>query len=258
MLHRNMDPVILDYLNREFYGSQLHAAPVSRASSQPAVSLTVEYIDTAVVSDNANLDSPGVEVERVTNLVLEHVYRTPDRSLAVVTASPKHAQRVAESVRHALSLYPQLAPFFAAGEESFRVVDLTRAETLERDTVIFSGVGRARLGQASYDLGQLSTEHGRQGFVVALTVPAAPCVLFRALTRRSWTRRSCIMVRWTSTTCYVSTRNVRHVKRRRRRHSVPETLPRNAFLAADNADTPDLGDWLMNDLVARLQASGGA
>ena len=106
----------------------------------------------------------------MTNLVLEHAYRTPDRSLAVVTASPKHAQRVAESVRHALSLYPQLAPFFAAGEESFRVVDLTRAETLERDTVIFSlGVGRARLGQASYDLGQLSAEHGRQGFVVALT-----------------------------------------------------------------------------------------
>ncbi len=26
MLHRSMDPVILDYLNREFYGSQLHAA----------------------------------------------------------------------------------------------------------------------------------------------------------------------------------------------------------------------------------------
>lgn len=259
MLHRSMDPVILDYLNREFYGSQLHAAPVSRASSQPAGSLTVEYIDTrGKVSDNANLDSPGVEVERVTNLVLEHAYRTPDRSLAVVTASPKHAQRVAESVRHALSLYPQLAPFFAAGEESFRVVDLTRAETLERDTVIFSlGVGRARLGQASYDLGQLSAEHGRQGFVVALT---------RA--RRALRIVSCIdpseldpqKLHHGAVDFYHLLREhaerQAHEEAEAKAQRVPETLPRNAFLAADDADTPDLGDWLLNDLVARLQACG--
>ena len=259
MLHRSMDPVILDYLNREFYDSQLHAAPVSRASSQPAATLTVEYIDTrGKVSDNANLDSPGVEVERVTNLVLEHAYRTPDRSLAVVTASPKHAQRVAESVRHALNLYPQLAPFFAAGEESFRVVDLTRAETLERDTVIFSlGVGRARLGQASYDLGQLSTEHGRQGFVVALT---------RA--RRALRIVSCIdpteldpqKLHHGAVDFYHLLRE--HAERQAREEAeakaqrVPETLPRNAFLATDEQETPDLGDWLLNDLVARLQARG--
>lgn len=258
MLHRSMDPVILDYLNREFYDS-LHAAPVSRASSQPAATLTVEYIDTrGKVSDNANLDSPGVEVERVTNLVLEHAYRTPDRSLAVVTASPKHAQRVAESVRHALNLYPQLAPFFAAGEESFRVVDLTRAETLERDTVIFSlGVGRARLGQASYDLGQLSTEHGRQGFVVALT---------RA--RRALRIVSCIdpteldpqKLHHGAVDFYHLLRE--HAERQAREEAeakaqrVPETLPRNAFLATDEQETPDLGDWLLNDLVARLQARG--
>ena len=259
MLHRSMDPVILDYLNREFYDSQLHAAPVSRASSQPAATLTVEYIDTrGKVSDNANLDSPGVEVERVTNLVLEHAYRTPDRSLAVVTASPKHAQRVAESVRHALNLYPQLAPFFAAGEESFRVVDLTRAETLERDTVIFSlGVGRARLGQASYDLGQLSAEHGRQGFVVALT---------RA--RRALRIVSCIdpteldpqKLHHGAVDFYHLLRE--HAERQAREEAeakaqrVPETLPRNAFLATDEQETPDLGDWLLNDLVARLQARG--
>ena len=246
-------------LNREFYDSQLHAAPVSRASSQPAATLTVEYIDTrGKVSDNANLDSPGVEVERVTNLVLEHAYRTPDRSLAVVTASPKHAQRVAESVRHALNLYPQLAPFFAAGEESFRVVDLTRAETLERDTVIFSlGVGRARLGQASYDLGQLSTEHGRQGFVVALT---------RA--RRALRIVSCIdpteldpqKLHHGAVDFYHLLRE--HAERQAREEAeakaqrVPETLPRNAFLATDEQETPDLGDWLLNDLVARLQARG--
>ena len=82
-----------------------------------------------------------------------------------MTASPKHAQRVAESVRHALSLYPQLAPFFAAGEESFRVVDLTRAESLERDTVIFSlGVGPCPPGSGVVMIwGQLSAEHRSSG-----------------------------------------------------------------------------------------------
>ena len=138
------------------------------------------------------------------------------------------------------------------------MVDLTRAETLERDTVIFSlGVGRARLGQASYDLGQLSAEHGRQGFVVALT---------RA--RRALRIVSCIdpseldpqKLHHGAVDFYHLLRE--HAERQAREEAeakaqrVPETLPRNAFLAADNADTPDLGDWLMNDLVARLQASG--
>ncbi len=259
MVHRSVDPVILNYLNREFYDSALYAPPVSRASLLPAASLTVEYIDTrGKVSDNANLDSPGIEVERVTKLVLEHAYRTPDRSLAVVTASPKHAQRVAESVRRALNLYPQLAPFFAVGKESFRVVDLTRAESLERDTVIFSlGVGRARLGQASYDLGQLSTEHGRQGFVVALTrarraLRIVSCIIPSELDPQKLHHGAVDFYHLLHDHAERQAREEMEAKAQR----VPETLPRNAFLTVGPQDTPDLGDWLLNDLVVRLQARG--
>ncbi len=112
---------------------------MSDAASEPKPTLNVEYIDTrGKVSDNANQESPSFEVERVTLLVLEHAYRRPERSLAVVTASPKHAQRVAGAVRNALNKYPQLAPFFKPGKEPFRVVDFTRAEGMERDTMIFS------------------------------------------------------------------------------------------------------------------------
>jgi hypothetical protein len=63
-----------------------------------------------------------------------------------------------------------LSGFFTAGEESFRVVDLERAQGLVRDHVIFSpGYGRTPHGRALHSFGPLSAEGGRAKFALAMT-----------------------------------------------------------------------------------------
>ena len=260
-LGRAMDPVTFDYLNREFYGGQLRQRSVSEAASEPKPTLSVEYIDTrGKVSDNANQESPSFEVERVTLLVLEHAYRRPERSLAVVTASPKHAQRVAGAVRNALNKYPQLAPFFKPGKEPFRVVDFTRAEGMERDTIIFSlGVGRPRPDQRTpYTMGQLSEEHGREGLVTALTrarraTHIVSCVSPDALEPQKLEHGALDFYRLMR----AHEAHQKRVDEQQQAARIPEKMPDNEFLTGeDYGPLPDTGDWLLNDLLVRLRQRG--
>ncbi|MFN3925411.1 MAG: AAA family ATPase, partial [Pseudarthrobacter sp.] len=73
-------------------------------------------------------------------------------------------------IRLQLPNYPGLAGFFGAGPESFRVVDLERAQGLVRDHVIFSpGFGRTPHGRALHNFGPLSAEGGREKFALAMT-----------------------------------------------------------------------------------------
>jgi hypothetical protein len=106
----------------------------------------------------------------VVQLVFEHARLRPRTSLAVVTVSLRHAARIGESIRLQLPNHPGLAGFFTAGPESFRVVDLERAQGLVRDHVIFSpGFGRTPHGRALHNFGPLSAEGGREKFALAMT-----------------------------------------------------------------------------------------
>jgi len=87
-----------------------------------------------------------------------------------VTGSLRHAARIGEAIRLQLPNYPLLGNFFTAGAESFRVVDLERAQGLVRDRVIFSpGYGRTPHGRALHSLGPLSSDGGRAKFALAMT-----------------------------------------------------------------------------------------
>jgi hypothetical protein len=109
-------------------------------------------------------------VNRVVDLVFEHIRHRPSFSLAVVTASPRHAARVGEAIRLQMVNFPWAADFFAPGRESFRVVPVDRAAGLVRDDVIFSlGFGRTPHGRAVHSFGPLSAPDGRRKFVLAMT-----------------------------------------------------------------------------------------
>ena len=104
------------------------------------------------------------------DLVFEHARLHPRSSLAVITASERHAARVAQAIRMQMPNHPLLADFFAAGPESFRVVDVDRAAGLVRDRVIFSlGYGRTPHGRALHSFGPLSEPDGRAKFALAMT-----------------------------------------------------------------------------------------
>ncbi|MCC9192709.1 AAA family ATPase [Arthrobacter sp. zg-Y916] len=172
-VYRGTDKALLKQLSDEFYGGRLSWVPRGDEVATGEKPLTVEYLadGTGMPSaDQEGVESVSAEVNRVVDLVFEHVRRRPSQSLAVITASPRHAARVGEAIRVQMANFPWASDFFAPGAESFRVVTADRAAGLVRDAVIFSlGFGRTPHGRALHNFGLLSEPGGRGRFVNAMT-----------------------------------------------------------------------------------------
>ena len=107
----------------------------------------------AVLSSADDGASAGArEAARVVQAVLEHVRRTPDRSLAVVTFGMWEAARLDGAIRKALRNVPEAAsaPAFVDGApERLLICPLDRAVGYSRDTVILATGVLPRIEQAA-------------------------------------------------------------------------------------------------------------
>ena len=172
-VYRAVDEDLVLQLSKSFYDGELRRLPEGQAATGLDRSLFVEYLPDGTglpSADQEGVESAAAEVNRAVQLVFEHARLRPRTSLAVVTASLRHAARIGEAIRLQLPNYPLLASFFTAGPESFRVVDLERAQGLVRDHVIFSpGYGRTPHGRALHTFGPLSAEGGSAKFALAMT-----------------------------------------------------------------------------------------
>jgi hypothetical protein len=172
-VYRAVDEDLVRQLSKGFYEGGLRRLPEGQSATGLDRALTVEYLPDGTglpSADHDGVESVVAEVNRVVELVFEHARLRPRTSLAVVTGSLRHAARIGEAIRRQLPNYPLLGSFFTAGDESFRVVDLERAQGLVRDHVIFSpGYGRTPHGRALHSLGPLSAEGGRAKFALAMT-----------------------------------------------------------------------------------------
>ncbi|WP_442853090.1 AAA family ATPase [Arthrobacter sp. MA-N2] len=172
-VYRAVDEDLVLQLSKNYYDGGLRRLPDGQSVTGLDRSVVVEYIPDGTGlpgSDHEGVESVAAEVNRVVDLVFEHARLRPRTSLAVVTASLRHAARIGEAIRLQLPNYPLLSGFFNAGSESFRVVDLERAQGLVRDHVIFSlGFGRTPHGRALHSFGPLSVEGGRNKFALAMT-----------------------------------------------------------------------------------------
>lgn len=254
LVNRATDPALFTYLNDNFYNGELISYPWGEEITDGTQTLTVEYIDIAgKISDNASLDSPSLEVERVAQMVIEHAYRTPKQSLAVVTTTARHAQRIAEAVRQLVHQYPQFASFFAAGTESFRAVDLSRAVDVERDVIIFAlGAGKTSQG-ASHTFGHLSERSGRESFALAMTrarhlTKIVTCLLPEDLDPQRLEYGAFDIYRL----LLAHRREEEERAQQALTKPITDKLPVNEFLQNDHLEAIDMGDWLLNDLVRRL------
>ena len=172
-VYRAVDEDLVRQLSKGFYDNGLRRLPEGQSATGLDRALTVEYLPDGTglpSADHDGVESVVAEVNRAVELVFEHARLRPRTSLAVVTGSLRHAARIGESIRLQLPNHPLLAGFFTAGDESFRVVDLERAQGLVRDHVIFSpGYGRTPHGRALHSLGPLSADGGRARFALAMT-----------------------------------------------------------------------------------------
>lgn len=172
--YRSIDEDLSAQLSQDFYAGTLQLLPDGKAVTGLDRAVQVEYLADGTGlpgSDSEGVESVAAEVNRVVDLVFEAARTHPRSSLAVVTASARHAVRVAEAIRFNLANHPELQDFFAGtAEVPFRVVHLDRAPGLVRDRIIFSlGFGRTPHGRALHNFGPLSQPDGRGKFALAMT-----------------------------------------------------------------------------------------
>lgn len=172
-VYRSVDQDLVRHLSEKFYSGELNRLPDGQAVSGSERSLVVEYLPDGTGMPTAadhGVESVVAEVNRVVDLVFEHARTKPRSSLAVITASARHAARVGEAIRLHMPNHPVVAEFFKPGAEPFRIVPLERAAGLVRDDIIFSlGFGRTPHGRALHSFGTLSDPAGRGQFISAMT-----------------------------------------------------------------------------------------
>lgn len=171
--YRAVDEDLVLQLSRGFYDSQLERLPDGRAVLGLERALTVDYLPDGKGlpgAESGGVESVVAEVNRVVDMVFEHARVRPRESLAIITASDRHAVRVAQAIRLQMANHPLLSGFFESGPESFRVVGIDRAAGMVRDRVIFSlGYGRTPHGRALHEFGPLSAPDGRAKFALAMS-----------------------------------------------------------------------------------------
>lgn len=172
-LYRCVDSTLAARLSQEFYGGQVEVLPRGDALAAGLRRVRVEYIVDGYGPQTARtveIESVQAEVNRCVDLVFDHIRSTPHLSLAVITASSRHAARVAEAVRVRMAQEPWSADFFRSGTEPFLILPLERAGGHVRDHIVFSiGFGRSSGGDAAVSFGPLSEPGGRELFNVAMT-----------------------------------------------------------------------------------------
>lgn len=167
--HRESPLGLAQLLSTQFYEGRVRALPTAADES----GLELAYVPDGLGSPDTatgQVESLEVEVQRVVDLVLRHARTRSRQSLAVVTLTPWHAQRVATAIQHAIRAYPYVASFFSGGREPFVVTDAGRVQGIVRDAVIFSiGYGRTLQGRVVYDMGALSEPGGEQQLAAVAT-----------------------------------------------------------------------------------------
>jgi hypothetical protein len=228
---------LAELVNRRFYGGAIAALPWA-GSFLGHGSLVLDYVEDGTgMPDPVSgaVESVDAEVNRVVELVLQHVEQRPQESLMVVTASEKHVARVWKAVAEAMPGNPALTEFVLGDRaEPFDVLPIARASAQSRDRVVFSvGYGRTPHGRVLSDFGPLGKPGGERLLAVAMT---------RA-------RRSLVIV-----TCFRSA----DIEEGRLGHGAIALAEILDEIAARRAapPLPDDSDPMLVDLSRRLEARG--
>lgn len=172
-MHRGLERKLTRLISEQLYDGQLDMLPRAAELTGSDHPVRVEFLPGGTGMPGAGdegVESTVAEVNRAMDLVFDHIRRRPDSSLAVITASPLHARRVAEAIRLNLPNNPWAAPFFNRAEEPFVVAPMARAHGVVRDHIVFTlGYGRTPHGRVVHHFGPFSEAGGRELYATAMT-----------------------------------------------------------------------------------------
>ncbi|WP_229243651.1 hypothetical protein [Cellulosimicrobium marinum] len=151
------DPYVTSFLAAHGYDGVLRPSPLPRAEAL----VQLDVVDGAGMPDPVSgaVESTQAEVERVVEVAIEHALTRPDDSLAIVTISTAHADRIRDALLVEVRRNPALAGFFSTSRpEPVVVADISGVAGLVRDTVVLSvGFGRTPHGRVLHRFGILGT-----------------------------------------------------------------------------------------------------
>jgi hypothetical protein len=158
--YRTSGQALGDYINKEFYQDRIIFEPTA-ASYFGQSNVKFERV---VAGNSDQPESLDQELSMVIQAVMSHATYTPQDSLLVATASPKHAERLETALRTARKTRTDLDPFFEShGREKFEITTIQELAHRVADRIIFSlGFGKDLTGQAPKILGQLSDPSGKR------------------------------------------------------------------------------------------------
>lgn len=164
------DPRLTRFLAAHGYADRLTDLPLPTVRDL----LRLDVVDgTGMPSADGVVEATAAEVAHTVELVVTHALTRPEESLAVLTASETHAERVRAAVADQVRESPALAQFFRSDRpEPFTVTTIGRTEGLSREAVILSlGFGRTPHGRVLHRFGAVTEPGGGAALLEALGVP---------------------------------------------------------------------------------------
>ncbi|MCU1432840.1 MAG: hypothetical protein JWP95_1945, partial [Actinotalea sp.] len=161
------DPHLTAFLTSHGYDGVLTATPLPST----AALLRLDIVEgTGMPAANGAVEGTRAEIDHVVELVIEHALTRPEESLAVVTASAVHAERLREAVMGEVRDNPSLGEFFRPDRpEPFLIVEVGATQGLHREAVVLSiGFGRTPHGRVLHRFGALSEPGGDGRLLEAL------------------------------------------------------------------------------------------
>ena len=153
-------------VNREFYQGRLDIEP-SAAEFNGLSSLELVIVDgdnRANRNVTASTEAPIGEVNKVIELITDHVRNQPEHSLLVVSASSVEVEAIDDALELELQANTELREFFEKhGREKFEVTSLSDLNHRLADRIIFSiGFGRTPQGKILSHFGLLNEPEAKR------------------------------------------------------------------------------------------------
>jgi hypothetical protein len=153
-------------INKEFYQGRLEVEPTANEfDGKSALELVIVDGEIRTVGNkSASTESPLAEVNKVIELVIDHVRHSPEQSLLVVTASAVHAENLHIALQDAIESHPDLMEFLEKhGREKFEIATLADLNHRLADRIIFTiGFGRTAQGKLLSHFGLLNEPEARR------------------------------------------------------------------------------------------------
>lgn len=167
--YRSRHESLIAFSNHRFYDHRLVTFPAA-LKVDPSLGVEFIFVEDGVY-DRGKTRTNSREADEVVELVKEHMFQNPTRSLGVVAFNQPQMEAIQNRIELLRRQHPELERHFIGDRlDGFFVKNLETVQGDERDVMIFSiGYGRDPNGRLTMNFGPLNKEGGERRLNVAIT-----------------------------------------------------------------------------------------